>query len=35
MEAGGIFFDGFNENDDEIFESSATHAETPNVIAAE
>ena len=35
MEYGNIFFDGFNDIDDEIFESSATHANTPKGITAE
>ena len=35
MEAGGIFFDGFNGIDDKFFESSANHADTPKGIIAE
>ena len=35
MEAGGIFFDGFNENDDKMFESSASHADKPKGITTE
>ena len=34
MEAGSIFFDCFNGIDDEIFESSANHSDTPKVITA-
>ena len=35
VEAGNILFDGFNDIDDKMFESSATHAETPKGITAE
>ena len=35
MEAGSIFFDGFNEIDGIFFESYVTHADTPKVITAE
>ena len=35
MWAGNIFFDVFNDIDDKMFESSATHAETPKGITAE
>ena len=34
-EAGISLCDGFNENDDKTFESSATHAYTPKWITAE
>ena len=32
MEADNIFFDGFNDIYDEMFESSATYADTPKGI---
>ena len=35
IEAGNIFFDGFNDIDDKFFESSVTHADTPKGITAE
>ena len=35
MEDGSILFNGFNDIDDEIFESSATHAERPKKISME
>ena len=35
MEAGSILFDGFNDIDDKMFESSVTHADTPKGITAE
>ena len=35
MEAGNIFFGGFNDIDDEIFKSFATHADTPKWITVE
>ena len=35
MDAGSIFFDGSNDIDDKMFESSATHADTPKGITAE
>ena len=35
MESGNIFFDGFNDIDDEMFESSITHADTPKGITLE
>ena len=35
MDAGSIFFDGFNDIYDKMFESSATHADTPTGITAE
>ena len=35
MEAGSILFDGFNDIDDKIFESSVTHADTPKGITVE
>ena len=35
MEAGSIFFDSFNDIDEDIFESSTTHADTPMGITAE
>ena len=35
MEGGNILFDCFNNIDDEMFESSATHADTPKGINAE
>ena len=34
-EAGSIFFDGFNAIDDKMFESSATHSDTPKGITAD
>ena len=34
MESGNILFDGFNNIDDEIFESSGMHADTPKGITA-
>ena len=35
MEDGHIFFDGLNEIDDEMFESSAMHVDTTKGITAE
>ena len=35
VEAGNLFFDFSNDIDDENFESSATHSDTPKVITAE
>ena len=35
MEAGSILFDGFNDIDDKMFESSVTHADTPKGITVE
>ena len=32
MEAGSIFFDGFNDNDENMFEYSDNHADTQKVI---
>ena len=35
MEAGGIFFDGFNGIDEKMFEYSANHDDTPKGITVE
>ena len=35
MEAGSIVLDGLTDDDDEVFESAATHAETPKGVTAE
>ena len=35
MESGSIFFGGFNDIDDKMFEYSSTHADTTKGITAE